>query len=64
MPISSNRSNSRTASLSSLTIFKIKSHILLLYNLCPRAPNFEQTLMVAIKQGGIAEAATKKCKVL
>jgi hypothetical protein len=29
----------------------------LLWNISPSAPNFEETLIVAIKQGGTAEAA-------
>jgi hypothetical protein len=57
IPISLNRSYSRTALLSPLTVFKIKSYICLVYNLCLRAPNFKQTLMVAIKQGVTAEVA-------
>jgi hypothetical protein len=40
-----------------LSVFKIWSHILLIWNLALSAPNFEETLMVAIKQGGTAEAA-------
>ena len=57
MPLFSHRRNSRTALFSSLSVFKIWSHILLLWNLSPSAPNFEETLMVAIKQGGTAKAA-------
>jgi len=51
------RCNSRTALFSSLGVFKTWSHILSSWNLSPSAPNFEETLMVAIKQGGIAKAA-------
>jgi len=57
MPLSSHRRNSRTALFSSLSVFKIWSHILWIWDLSPSAPNFKETLMVAIKQGGIAEAA-------
>jgi hypothetical protein len=56
MPISSHRRNSRTALFSSLSVFKIWSHILWIWNLSPSAPNFKETLIVAIKQGGTAEA--------
>jgi len=48
---------SRTALFSSLGGFKTWSHILSSWNLSPSAPNFEETLMVAIKQGGTAKAA-------
>ena len=51
------RRNSRTTLFSSLSIFKTWSHILSLWNLSLSAPNFEETLMVAIKQGGTAEVA-------
>jgi hypothetical protein len=37
--------------------FKTWSHILSSWDLFPSAPNFEETPMVAIKQGGTAEAA-------
>jgi hypothetical protein len=40
-----------------LSVFKIWSHILWIQNLSPSAPNFEETLMVVIKQGGTAQAA-------
>ena len=49
--------NSRTALYSSLSVFKTRSHILPLWNLSPSAPKIEEALMVAIKQGGTAEAA-------
>jgi hypothetical protein len=40
-----------------LSDFKIWSHILWIWNLSLSTPNFEETLVVAIKQGGTAEAA-------
>jgi hypothetical protein len=40
-----------------LSIFKTWSHILSLWDLFPSAPNFRETLTVAIKQGGTAGAA-------
>jgi len=57
MPLSSHRSDSWTTLFSSLSIFKIWSEILLLWILSPSAPNLEETLIVATKQGGTAEAA-------
>jgi hypothetical protein len=41
--------------ISPLSVFKNKSHIFLIWNLSLIAPNFEETLMVVIKHGGIAE---------
>jgi hypothetical protein len=40
-----------------MSVFKIWSYILSSWNLPPSTPNFEETLIVAIKQGGTAEAA-------
>ena len=57
MPFSSHRRNSRTAFFSSLSAFKIWSHIISLEDLSLSAPNFGKTVIVAIKQGGTAEAA-------
>ena len=56
-PFSSQRRNSRTAFFPPLSFFKIWSHILSLYDLSLSAPNFEETLIIAIKQGGTAKAA-------
>jgi hypothetical protein len=42
---------------SSLSVSKIRSYILSLYHLSLSAPDFEKTLLIAIKQGGTAEAA-------
>jgi hypothetical protein len=53
---SSHRSYSRNAFLSSLNVFKIWSYISSLRNLSLSAPNLENTLRVAIKQGGRAGA--------
>jgi hypothetical protein len=53
------RRNSRTAFFSSLSVFKIWSHILSSKDLSLSAPNFEETLIVAIKQGGIAKAVIR-----
>ena len=55
--LSSQRSNPRTAFFPSLSLFKIWSYILSLYNISPSALNFKLTLMVAIKQGRTAKAA-------
>jgi hypothetical protein len=55
-PLYSHRRNSRTAFFSCLGVFKIWSHIIFLENLSLSAPNFENTLIVAIKQRGTAEA--------
>jgi hypothetical protein len=41
--------------ISPLSVFKNWSYILLIWNLSLSAPNFEETLMVVIKHGGIAE---------
>ena len=57
MPLSSHRRNSRTTLFSSLSVFKIWSHILWIWSLSPNAPNFEETLIVALKRGGITELA-------
>jgi hypothetical protein len=57
MPLSSHRRNSRTILFSSSSVFKIWSRILLIWNLSLSAQNFEETLLVAIKQGETAEAA-------
>jgi hypothetical protein len=43
--------------ISPLGIFKDWSYILLISNLSLSAPNFEETLMVVIKHGGIAKTA-------
>ena len=43
--------------ISPLNAFKNWSHILLIWHLSLSAPNFEETLMVVIKHGGIAETA-------
>ncbi len=43
--------------ISPLSVFKNWSHILLIWHLSLSAPNFEKTLMVVIKHGGIAETA-------
>ncbi len=51
------RRNSRAALFSALSTFKTWSHILSLWNLSASAPNFKETLISAIKQGGIAKAA-------
>jgi hypothetical protein len=56
-PLSLHRRNSRTVLFSTLSIFKIWSHILLIWDLSLSALNFEETLTVAIKQGGTAQAA-------
>ena len=41
--------------ISPLSIFKNWSHILLIWHLSLSAPNLEETLMVVIKHGAIAE---------
>jgi hypothetical protein len=56
MPPFSHRSNSRNVFFSSLSVVKIWIYVSLLENLSLRAPNSEFTLIVAIKQGGTAEA--------
>jgi hypothetical protein len=43
--------------ISLLSVFKNWSHILLILNPSLSAPNFEETLIVVIKYGGIAETA-------
>jgi hypothetical protein len=43
--------------ISSLSVFKNWSYILLIWHLSLSAPNFEETLMVVIKHGGTAETA-------
>ena len=43
--------------ISPLSDFKNWSHILLTWNLSLSTPNFEETLMVVIKHGDIAETA-------
>jgi hypothetical protein len=43
--------------ISPLSVFKIWSYILLIWNLSLSAPNFKETQVVVIKHGGIAETA-------
>jgi hypothetical protein len=43
--------------ISPLSVFKNWSYILLIWNLSLSAPNFEETQVVVIKHGGIAETA-------
>ncbi len=50
------RRHSRNACLSPLSVFKIWSYISSLQDLSLSAPNLENTLRVAIKQGGTAKA--------
>ena len=51
------RRYSRTSLFSSPIVFKTWVYILSLYNLSLSTPNYEETLIVAIKQGGTVKTA-------